>query len=277
VEILRASYPEVTILNNSDNTGFGQGCNLGMKYALDQGARCIIQLNDDVIVTAPALADLLSVAADHPEYGILIPLQVTEDGTDIDPILAMQLRKYASRKLLDDHVLGRPVDVYPVSALTGAALLVKAEVVNMLGGFDPLFFLQGVEFDYCFRTTISPWEVGFVPRAVVHHARIVRQGKSPPLRKVVDDFYTSSLYTLKRLDHSFAYMLFYQAARSVGIVLLSLKRKAWRRPLAVLIAQPKILVALPRVWRHRRLCLTQEGVFMSGLVIPQPEGGEASF
>jgi GT2 family glycosyltransferase len=155
----------------------------------------------------------------------------------------------------------------------GAALLVKGELVEMLGGFDPLFFVAGTEIDFCLRTVISPWKVGFVPHVSVRHdcPERDRQGLEA-LRYATHIFYTGSLYTLKRLNHSFAFMLAYQGARSVYAVFNSLRFGNLSRLLGVLIAQPMILVALPRVWRNRRLHLTQEGVFLADLEVPAPEG-----
>lgn len=276
LSILSSSYPEAIVLRSPDNRGFGQGCNLGMKYALETGAEWILQLNDDVIVSPETLSDLLAVAARHPQFGILIPLQLTGDGRGVNPTLAAQLRKAPARDLQADLLLGKPQEVYEVQALMGAAMLVRADVVQRLGGFDPLFFLEGAEIDFCLRTVVSPWKVGFVPRVSVRHDCPERQREGlHALRYATHIFYTGSLCTLKRLNHSFPYMLAYQGFRSMSAIVNSLRFGKATRLLGVLVAQPKILVALPRVWRNRRLHLTREGVFLADLVVPLPEGGKA--
>jgi GT2 family glycosyltransferase len=277
LDILHSSYPEVVILRSPANLGFGLGCNLGMKYALETGAEWILQLNDDAFLSPTALSDLLAVAAEHPEFGILIPLQLTGDGSDVHPTLAAQLRRAPARDLQADLLLGKPREVYEVQALMGAALLVKAEVVETLGGFDPLFFVEGAEIDFCLRTVISPWKVGFVPHAIVRHDSPVRQRQGlQALRYATHIFYTGSLYTLKRLNHSFPYMLVYQGLRSAHAIVNALRFGKVIRLLAVLAAQPKVLVALPRVWRHRRLHRTQQGVFLADLEIPVPDGSSVA-
>jgi GT2 family glycosyltransferase len=156
----------------------------------------------------------------------------------------------------------------------GAALLVKAEFVQALGGFDPLFFVDGSEIDFCLRAAISPWKVGFVPHATVRHDCSERQlqGMQQALKYASHIYYTNSLCTLKRLNHSFAYMLLYQSARTVNALFRSLRFGSVSRLLGVLAAQPKIMVALPTVWRHRRLHLTRQGVFLADLEVPAPEG-----
>jgi GT2 family glycosyltransferase len=277
LDVLRSSYQEVVILRSPGNIGFGQGCNLGMKYALETGVEWILQLNDDAYVSPSTLSDLLEVAAGHPEYGILIPLQLTGDGRDVNPTLASQLRRAPARDLQADLLLGRPRQVYPVQALMGAALLVKAEVVETLGGFDPLFFVAGTEIDFCLRTVISPWKVGFVPHVTVRHDCPVRERRGlEALRYATHIFNSSALCTLKRLNHSFFYMLVYQALRTINAIAKSLRFKQVARLLAVLVAQPKILLALPRVWRHRRMHLTQKGVFLADLEVPVPDASSVA-
>lgn len=76
-----------------------------------------------------ALYHLLDAVAAHPKFGILIPLQITEDGRDVDPKFAVELKKYAPAELLADHVLGEARKAYPVPVLPGAAMLVQGEVV----------------------------------------------------------------------------------------------------------------------------------------------------
>lgn len=272
IDIVTREYPEVTVLRSGGNLGFGQACNLGMKHALDHGAAFILQLNDDVRLQPASLAHMLNVAVTHPQFGILIPLQITEEGSAVDANFAAELKKYGSPELLADCLLGQAQDVYPIPVLPGAALLVRGAVVERLGGFDPLFFVYGVEYDYCLRTVILDWKVGFVPRAKVHHDRAVQSGESPlAVRKYMEDFYSTSLFILKRLDHSFLYMLLYEAAYYVYNVFLSLQSRNIRRGLAILITAPKLLKALPKVWLHRRWCLTREGVFLSDIEIPEPE------
>ncbi|GAF95320.1 unnamed protein product, partial [marine sediment metagenome] len=162
VEIVTTVYPEVKLIQCSENKGFGQACNIAMKYALEAGAEYIVQLNDDVKLAPSALSNLINAALNNPKFGILVPVNITDDGNEMDSLFAKELDKYHPPGFLSDYVLGRVKEVYEVPVLPGAVLLVKQEVLETLGGFDPLFFVGGVEYDFCLRTVISDWKVGFV-------------------------------------------------------------------------------------------------------------------
>ncbi|MGD2147201.1 MAG: glycosyltransferase family 2 protein [Anaerolineae bacterium] len=270
VEVVASSYPEATILHSGGNLGFGQACNIGMKHALVAGAKYLLPLNDDVRLTPSALTSLLNAAIANPDFGILLPVQITEDGGGVDAKFALELKKHAPAQLFADQLVGRLRDVYPVPVLPGAAMLVKGELVERLGGFDPLFFVYGVEYDYCLRTVISDWKVGFVPGARVHHDRAVQSRVAPiAIRMHVEDFYSTSLFILKRLDHSFVYMLLYEAAYAAYSVFLSFWSRNLRRALGIVVAGLKLLKVLPIVWLHRRWCLTREGVFLVDVANPE--------
>lgn len=56
-----------------------------------------------------------------------------------------------------------------VDWLVGAALLVRGEVLDAIGGFDPAFFMYSEETDLCWRIKRAGWRVVFEPGALVIH------------------------------------------------------------------------------------------------------------
>ncbi len=65
---------------------------------------------------------------------------------------------------------GSPRESRPVDYVTGACMLIRREVVDRIGGFDPRFFLYFEEKDFCLRAGQAGWRVWFDPAAeVVHH------------------------------------------------------------------------------------------------------------
>ncbi|MHB8594652.1 MAG: hypothetical protein ACYDB3_10050, partial [Acidimicrobiales bacterium] len=57
----------------------------------------------------------------------------------------------------------------PVDWAVGAALLMRAEAVRDVGGFDERFFMYVEDIEWCWRARQSGWEVRFEPAAVVRH------------------------------------------------------------------------------------------------------------
>ena len=61
-ELISKEYPEVTILTGSGYLYWTGSIEMGMKYAIDHGAECVIWLNDDSSVPQGAIARLAEVA-----------------------------------------------------------------------------------------------------------------------------------------------------------------------------------------------------------------------
>lgn len=64
-----------------------------------------------------------------------------------------------------------------VEAVTGAAMLVRRELFDQLGGLDERFFMYCEDGDFCYRAHQQGWKTMLVPEAVVIH---VGGASSPP-------------------------------------------------------------------------------------------------
>jgi N-acetylglucosaminyl-diphospho-decaprenol L-rhamnosyltransferase len=70
---------------------------------------------------------------------------------------------------------GQPLAAGPsqpaeVTFASGAALVVRREAWQQLGGFDRRYFMYGEDLDFGLRLWLSGWRVGVVPAARVEHA-----------------------------------------------------------------------------------------------------------
>lgn len=158
--------PGVTLLEPGTNTGFTGGCNLGAQAAQTE---FLAFINSDALVEPDALAELAAVAA-RPEVGIA----------------SASLRLAETPELLNSagnpvHVLGlswaghlgEPAADFPaeqsIASATGAAIVVRREVWNALGGFTEEFFAYCEDADLSLRCWQQGWQVRYVPTAVVAH------------------------------------------------------------------------------------------------------------
>src|SRR5256885_6832898 len=69
--ILRADFPDVTVLRLPENAGYGRANNVALRRALAAGADFAALVNDDVEVRSGWLGALLQAATLHPEAGLL--------------------------------------------------------------------------------------------------------------------------------------------------------------------------------------------------------------
>lgn len=71
VEAIRERHPSVHLIENGANLGFSGGNNVGLRWALDQGAQWMVLVNNDAVVAEDAFAGFAGVAAEHPGAGAL--------------------------------------------------------------------------------------------------------------------------------------------------------------------------------------------------------------
>lgn len=72
-QLVRSQFPAVTVIENGVNLGVAAGYNVGIHYALDQGAEYVFIVNNDTTVD-PEMMDHLMQAAAEPNAGVLMPI-----------------------------------------------------------------------------------------------------------------------------------------------------------------------------------------------------------
>lgn len=179
-EMVRAEFPGVKLVESDENLGYTRGNNLGLRAAT---GRYVLILNPDTEVVGDALSQILAYMDAHPRVGVLGPQLLYPDG-DIQstrrrfPSLATGFfestwfQPLAPRRLLD-HYFARDLpddQIAEVDWVVGAALLVRRETYEQVGGFDESFFMYSEEMDWCRRMKTAGWQVVYFPPArIVHH------------------------------------------------------------------------------------------------------------
>jgi N-acetylglucosaminyl-diphospho-decaprenol L-rhamnosyltransferase len=179
--MVRAEFPAVRLLVQTENLGYTRGNNVGLRAAL---GRYLLVLNPDTQVVGGALTQMVAYLEAHPQVGVLGPQLIDPDGTVQSthrrfPTLATAffestwLQPLAPRALLDRYyAVDLPNDaVSPVDWVMGAALLVRREAYAQVGGLDEGFFMYSEEVDWCRRLKAAGWQVVYFPPAqIIHHA-----------------------------------------------------------------------------------------------------------
>lgn len=155
------------------NVGFVRACNEGMRAAL---GRYILLLNNDAYVHPGAIEALVRVADDDDTVGIVGAKLVYGDGTlqDAGGIIWNDGVgwNYGRNQRPDDPAYDYPREADYVS---GAALLVRRELIEQTGGFDERFVPAYYEdTDLCFEARARGYRVVYEPTARVVHL----EGKS---------------------------------------------------------------------------------------------------
>lgn len=183
--LVRQEFPWVQLLSNQSNLGFPAANNQGINCS---SGRYLLLLNPDTEVVGDALSAMLSYMESHPDVGVLGPQLRYSDGSLQSsrrrfPTLATAFVEstilqgfFAHSRLLQRYyMLDTPDDaVQDVDWVVGAAMLVRRQVVDQVGGLDEGFFMYSEELDWCRRIKGAGWRVVYFPKAcIVHH-----EGKS---------------------------------------------------------------------------------------------------
>lgn len=184
VDFLHDVFPQVHVIGNRQNAGFGAANNQGMRAASAHQPRYYFLLNPDTVVRPGALTHLVSCLAERPQAGIAGARLTYGNGRfqhsafrfpgimqlffDLFP---MPPRLYESRlngryprRAYEPH---RPP--FAVDHPLGATMLVRATVAEATAGFDESFHMYCEEIDWSWRVQQTGWKIYAVPAAEIVH------------------------------------------------------------------------------------------------------------
>lgn len=176
VEYIRAHFPEIHLIESKENLGFGRANNMGMRYALDNGADYVFLLNQDAWVEPSTIGELVRVAEKYPEYGILSPVQVNKEKSKVlDGVIDfLSYPTHTCYELFNDLLLGTKKEVYSVREMNAAAWLLPRKTLEIVGGFDPIFLHYGEDWNYMSRVLYHNMKIGLLPDVLVVHDCVER-------------------------------------------------------------------------------------------------------
>lgn len=184
--IIEQYFPEVNLLKETVNHGFGKGNNIGAKVA--QG-EFILFLNTDTILTSDFLPSLLEVMQQDNQVGIIAPRLVNRDGSlQISTSPAISIKgEYIAQKRSHQYRQGKNLQKIiqafaqqqEVDIVVGAAFLIRRKLFEQLRGFDENFFMYFEEADLCQRSQYLGWKIIYYPQVSLIHLHGESTSKNP--------------------------------------------------------------------------------------------------
>jgi GT2 family glycosyltransferase len=173
--LVEEAHPSDRLIANPDNRGFSIANNQGISAS---SGRYVLLLNSDTEVERDSLRVLVDYGDSHAEAGILGPRLLNSDGT-LQPSggrfptpLGTALALLGLARLTGRPRYGTKRDYAKpavVDEVSGAAMMIRREVVEQIGGLDESFRWGYEDVDLCRRARRAGWQVHYVPGAAVKH------------------------------------------------------------------------------------------------------------
>ena len=251
---IRRHYPQVRLISNTENLGFGRANNIGMQLALDEGYDGVLLINQDAWLQPDALAQLVAASLQHPDFGIISPVHLTADGSKLDPGFAQYIEHgawsmghYALRnenKTRDNAQFS----IFNAQFVNAALWYIPTAVIRKVGMFAPLFYHYGEDKDYVNRLHYHGYQIGYVPTAFGHHDRAER----PFTRELF--LRTERVYHLSEyanINHAFPKAFAYGVLAPVKKALQALVKGKLSNSLAFLGISLHLLLQTHQVYKAR--------------------------
>jgi hypothetical protein len=167
-DYVRRNRPLVRLLKSPLNLAYGKGNNLGASVAKGD---LLLFLNHDVIVTNTFLSELVRVMHANSEIGVAqSKIMMASNPSLIDSVGAYLTTTgvWVHPNHGEPDGMGNPGPIEILGAC-GACLMVRRDVFEELGGFDPDFVIYYDDADLAWRARLQGAKVVVVPGSVVYH------------------------------------------------------------------------------------------------------------
>lgn len=194
-------FPNVIYVPN-ENKGFGQGNNIGAKFAKGE---YLFFLNPDTELINDVISPLVSFLKHNKKTGIVAPILQHQEGGNFElqglstltPLRAVAALSFIN-KLFPNNRLSKQYwltgwnksKIKEVDVVPGTAFMMTKRLYDSIGGFDENFFLYFEEFDLCKRVRDKGYEIYIAPDGKVMHL----WGKSTAQRSDISAIFKKSRF-----------------------------------------------------------------------------------
>jgi GT2 family glycosyltransferase len=171
------------LLEPRANLGFGRAVNLAISLTSSPN---VLILNADTRILPGSIDLLMETLNSQANIGMVGPKLRYEDGRLQDSVSRqpdtpfsilvdyLHLHWLIPKSLRSSWLLGvhwSHDERRPVPVIAGAAMMCKREMVDDIGGFDPLIHMYAEDLEWCVRARRAGWKIYFEPEAEIIHIR----------------------------------------------------------------------------------------------------------
>lgn len=169
VDTIRAQFPQAHFIENKQNLGYAQGNNVGLEYALAQGADYILLLNNDTTLAPDCIEKIVADLQANPDTAAAPKCFFADSPTTIyfagGELTAWQT-KHRGYNQPDRAEFDTSGDT---EWLTGCAIIAPRHVWKRVGMFEPRYFLLFEDTDWSLRARRLGFRLRYVAEAKLWH------------------------------------------------------------------------------------------------------------
>jgi GT2 family glycosyltransferase len=177
VEMCRKFFPDVNLIINKNNMGFGYANNQGISAS---NSNLVLLLNSDTIVHANSIEEMIRQIQLDTSIGVLGCRLINSDGSfqascmnfpNLTTVFVERFLLYKLPMKLPQTAMEPPYisSKIPCDWVMGACMLVRKKALDEAGLFDTNIWMYGEEMDLCYRIKKAGWKIIFYPAALIEH------------------------------------------------------------------------------------------------------------
>ena len=206
---IRARYPEAEVIENSSNLRFAKGNNVGIRRCR---GKYILILNPDTLIHPGTLDGIVALAESQPEIAAFGCRVLNADGSYqesarpfasvrgewISAFYARWLGRCSEFFKSDTYAGWKGNSERLVDWVMGCFMLIRADLLKQLNGFDEQFFYYYEDMDLCRRIWQSGNKILFSPKFTITHLKgHSTSQRLPPIGFALDSQITRYRYYYK--------------------------------------------------------------------------------
>lgn len=226
LRIINEQYPDIVIIENAKNLGFGGGMNVGLRYCYDKGYPTVLLLNNDTLFLQSGIITAYhSVLGKYPQIGALtakVALDLNGEKLQREPITdTSTLSKILYKTFYPPYKMpvvtkSKQMNGYSLSFVPnihGVAIGFRTEILDEIGYLNSDFFCYEEDRDFFIRIRDAGYELAVLNDYWIYHKWSGSTSRMSPFKM----YYKSrNLWYMKNRYHSKRYIL-YAYLRLLGV------------------------------------------------------------
>lgn len=165
-EIVRKNFPDVCLIENPKNSGYGRGNNIALKLVASEFA---VVLNPDAMITEESIDKVIDAMVKNKKVATAGPLILAQEDITQEAVKnQMQLMEKDNSSLCDMYY-EKIDDGFDTRFISGACIFFRMEILRRIGFFDEKIFMFYEDNEICLRAKKNGYQNLTVIDAVVCH------------------------------------------------------------------------------------------------------------